>query len=60
MMVGAGQKGLVPVGCANEIANVRVDDTRIRAIEVGVRGISESGGLRRFARSLRSEVCKVG
>lgn len=56
MMVGVGQGVPARVGHANTIATISVDDTEIRAIEVGVCGISKTGGLRRFARSLRSEV----
>ena len=59
MTIGSGVEPLGPVGYASEFASIRVDETRIRAIEIGVRGISEIGGLRRFANVLRAEVCKV-
>ena len=58
MTIGTGPEPLGRVGCVSEFASVRVGDTRIRAIEVGVRGVSETGGLRRFANVLRSEICQ--
>ena len=59
MTIGTGSEPLGPVGSAGEFARIQVDDTRVRAIEVGVRGISETGGLRRFATVLRSEICRA-
>lgn len=52
---------LGPVGSAGEFASIRVEKTLIRAVEDGVRGVSETNGLRRLAGALRSEiVCTVG
>ena len=59
MMVGTKQSVPARVGHASTIASICMDDTQVRAIEVGVCGISRTGGLGRFARSLRSEVCKM-
>ena len=59
MTIGSGAESLGRVGHVNEFSSTRVDETRIRAIEVGVRGVSETGGLRQFAGALRSEICKV-
>lgn len=59
MAIVPGREQLGVVGCGSEFASIRVDDTRIRAIEVGVRGVSDTGGLRRFAKVLRSEICEV-
>ena len=59
MTSGSGAEPLGRVGYASEFASIRVDETRIRAIEIGVRGVSEVGGLRRFANVLRSEIRKV-
>ena len=60
MVIGSGRAGPRGwVGYGSEFASIRVDETRIRAIEVGVRGVSETGGLRQFASVLRSEICKV-
>ena len=56
---GIGPEPIGTVGCVSEFTRIRVEDTRIRAIEVGVSGVSETGGLRRFAIVLRSEICKV-
>ena len=56
MTIGKGAEPLGFVGSVNEVGTVRVDDTRVRAIELGVRGISETGGLRRFANTLRSAI----
>ena len=47
------------VGYGVEISSIQVDETRIRAVEVGVRGLSEAGGLRRFSSVLRSLICEV-
>ena len=56
MTVGNGPTPLGLVGCAGEFASIRVENTVIRAVEVGVRGVSETNGLRRFAGALRSEI----
>ena len=56
MTIGSGVTPLGTVGYANEFSRIRVEDTLIRAIEVGVRGVSETNGLRRFANTLRSEI----
>lgn len=42
------------VGNAIEFSNVVVDDVRIRAVELGVCGISKRGGLRKFVAALSS------
>ena len=60
MMIGNGGEPLGRVGYSSEFASIRVDETHIRAIEIGVRGVSDTGGLRRFASVLRSEICEVG
>ena len=57
--IGSGAEPLGRVGYGSEFASISVEETRIRAIEIGVRGVSETGGLRRFANVLRSEICKV-
>ena len=59
MTVGRGPTSLGPVGYASEFEAVTVENTRIRAIEVGVRGVSESNGLVRFANALRSEIANA-
>ncbi|MCY4597334.1 MAG: hypothetical protein OXC19_21350 [Bryobacterales bacterium] len=59
MTIGSGAESPGHVGYGREFASIRVDETRIRAIEVGVRGVSETGGLRQFASVLRSEISKV-
>ena len=59
MMIGSGAESPGRVGHVNEFSSTRVDETRIRAIEVGVRRVSETGGLRQFADALGSEICKV-
>lgn len=42
------------VGNAIEFSNVVVDDVRIRAVELGVCGISKRGGLKKFVAALSS------
>ena len=46
------------VGGASEFTRIEVGETRIRAIEVGVRGVSQANGLRILANALHSEVLK--
>lgn len=46
------------VGEGREFSSIRADETRIRAVEIGVRGVSETGGLRRFASVLSSVICE--
>ena len=56
----AGEFGLersAAVGTAEEFSTIRVGVTLVRAIEVGVRGLSGVGGMRRFADALKSEIC---
>ena len=55
MMIGSEAEA-PSVGDASEFSSIQVDETRIRAIEIGVRGVSETGGLRRFASVLRSKI----
>lgn len=59
MTIGVGPDPHGPVGSVIEFGRVQVDETCVRAIEVGVRGVSETGGLQRFASVLRSEICRV-
>jgi len=44
------------VGEATEFSNITVDDVRIRAFELGVRGISKRGGLKKFVSALSSAI----
>ena len=60
MSIKSGSEYRGPVGCAREFARIQVEDTHIRAIEIGVQGVSDTGGLRRFVNSLRSEICNAG
>ena len=59
MAIASGAESLGRVGYGSEFASISVGETHIRAIEIGVRGVSETGGLRRFSNVLRSEICKV-
>ncbi|MCY4199539.1 MAG: restriction endonuclease [Gammaproteobacteria bacterium] len=54
--IGSRARALGFVGSASEFANIEVGSTRIRAVEVGVRGVAAAQGLRRFAGSLRSAI----
>ena len=56
MTVGSGTTPSGPVGSAAEFERIRVGRTLIRAVEVGVRGVAETHGLRRLAGALRSEI----
>ena len=56
MTIGTGPEPRGAVGAVRDLGTVLVDDTRVRAIEIGVRGISEAGGLRRFASVLKSAI----
>lgn len=42
------------VGYANEFSRITVDDILIRAVEMGVCGISQRGGLRQFSEAFRT------
>lgn len=59
MTVGVGAVPSGSAGYAAEFERIKVADTRIWAIEVGVRGVSETGGLRRFASSLESQIINL-
>jgi len=59
MTTGTRSEPLGLVGSASEFARVEVDDTHVRAIELGVRGIAKIGGRRQFASVLRSEILRA-
>ena len=59
MTSGSETESVGRVGNGDEFSSIRVDETRIRAVEIGVSGVSETGGLRRFASVLRSVICRV-
>ena len=56
MTIGRGSEPQALVGSVAEFGSVHVGDTCVRTIELGVRGISETGGLRRFAEALESAI----